>query len=151
MKNAKKNKNGARGEQSKITLRRNFRQEFTHPGRIAGRNPPHLQQQQAEPSHGTIRKPPQIAGKLKLHPSSPIVSQKRRNSIYSRIGRLPVVSARIIPARRPLKSRNTSSTVLGLYPGSIRAADSRIRTAAGEDLQPFCSDVFPGGVFERRV
>ena len=142
-----KNKNGARGEQSKI--RRNFRQEFTHPGRIAGRNPPHLQQQQAKPSHGTIRKPPQIAGKLKLHPSSPIVSQKRRNSIYSWIGRLPVVSARIIPARRPLKSRNTSSTVLGLYPGSIRSAgfpDSyrcRRRFAA--------SDVFPGGVFERRV
>ena len=100
-------------------------------------------------SRNQPKTPPQIAGKLKLHPSSPIVSQKRRNSIYSRIGRLPVVSARIIPARRPLKSRNTFSTVLGLYPGSIRSAgfpDSyrcRRRFAA--------SDVFPGGVFERRV
>ena len=64
----KKNKNGARGEQSKITLRRNFRQEFTHPGRIAGRNPPNLQQQQAKQVTEPTENPPQIAGKLKLNP-----------------------------------------------------------------------------------
>jgi len=61
-------KKRSRGEQSKITLRHNYRQEFTHPGRIAGRNPPHLQQQQAKQVTEPTENPPQIAGKLKLNP-----------------------------------------------------------------------------------
>jgi len=54
------------------------------------------------------------------------------------------VSARIIPARRPLKSRNTSSTVRGLYPESIRSGGLPDSSAAGagKDLLPVYSDVY---------
>jgi hypothetical protein len=73
--------------------------------------------------------------------------QKKGKSICG----LPVVRARIIPARRPLKSRNTSSTVRGLYPGSIRSGGLPDSGAAGGDLLPFLFGVFLGGVFfERR-
>jgi hypothetical protein len=53
-----RNKKNRGQKQPKIALRRNYEQQFTHPGRIAGRNPPHLQQQQAQTSHDTIRQTP---------------------------------------------------------------------------------------------
>lgn len=76
---------------------------------------------------------------------------RKRIDPFHESGRIPVVSARIIPARRPLKSRNTSSTVRGLYPGSIRRGglpDSST-AGAGEDLVPFYSRAEEGLKEER--